>query len=114
MDTRVWAVRGYHYATSALNYERLTGFELAISALATPRSGQLSYNRMKPARRIELRLHPYQGCVLPLPLSRHGLGKRDSDVRLIASKATGLPVTPFPSEPPPGAEPGTFRLTLGG
>lgn len=27
---------------------------------------------MEPARRIELRLHPYQGRVLPLSLGRHG------------------------------------------
>jgi hypothetical protein len=51
--------------------ERLTGLEPATSALATPCSDLLSYNRMEPAQRIELRLTPYQGVVLPLPLGRH-------------------------------------------
>ncbi len=32
----------------------------------------------------------------PLELRRHELGKRDSDAHLKASKACGMPVTPFP------------------
>ena len=47
-----------------MNYERLTGFEPVTSNLASWRSDLLSYNRMEPVRRIELRLPPYQGGVL--------------------------------------------------
>ena len=34
----------------------------------------------------------------PLELRRHELGKRDSDAYLKASRACGMPVTPFPIE----------------
>jgi hypothetical protein len=51
---------------------------------------------MEPARGIGPRLSPYHGDVLPLPLSRHELGKRDSDAHLGVSRTPGLPVTPFP------------------
>jgi hypothetical protein len=53
---------------------------------------QLRHVRMEPARRIELRLHPYRGCVLPLPLGRRELGAQDSDLKPSASKAAALPV----------------------
>ena len=52
------------YTTSALNCERLTGLEPATFDLASRRSDLLSYNRMEPARRIELQLRPYRGRVL--------------------------------------------------
>lgn len=35
----------------------------------------------EPARRIELRLPPYRGGVLPLPLGRHELGAQDSNLK---------------------------------
>lgn len=41
--------------------------------------------------------------MLPLPPNRHELGKHDSDVRLNAPKARGLPLPHSPSEPPPSA-----------
>jgi hypothetical protein len=47
---------------------------------------------MEPARRIELRLHPHQGCVLPLPLGRHELGAQDSNLEPSAPRAAAPPV----------------------
>ena len=71
----------------------------------------LRHIRMEPARRIELRLSPYHCDVLPLPLSRHELGKHDSDVHRRASKARRLPVTPFPIGAPTGCYPRLAVLT---
>ena len=50
---------------------------------------------MEPARRIELRLTPYQGVVLPLPLDRHELGAQGSNLDVPAFKARW--VCRFPS-----------------
>ena len=74
--------------------ERLTGFGPAIFDLASRRSDQLSYNRMEPARRIELRLPPYHGEVLPLPLSRHELGAQVSNLETSRSKRDGSASSP--------------------
>ena len=41
----------------------------------------------------------------PLPLSRHELGKRDSDAHLGVSRTPGLPVTTFPTRAPAGCYP---------
>lgn len=60
---------------------------------------------MEPARRIELRLHPYRGCVLPLPLGRHELGAQGSNLEVSAFKARR--VCQFPTahrEPLPRVE----------
>jgi hypothetical protein len=54
---------------------------------------QLRHIRMEPARRIELRLHPYRGCVLPLSLGRHRSGSwTRTSVRLLQGQA-GMPST---------------------
>lgn len=46
---------------------------------------------MEPARRIELRLTPYQGVVLPLPLSRHKLAGLESNQRRHMVQSHGAP-----------------------
>lgn len=51
---------------------------------------------LEPARRIELRLTPYQSVVLPLPLNRLELGKQDSDLHHPGPKPGGLPDCPIP------------------
>jgi hypothetical protein len=94
--------------------ERLTGLEPAISALATPRSGQLSYNRMEPARGIGPRLPPYHGGVLPLSLSRHELGVQVSNLETLGSKPSGFADSPTAhQEPPPRPEPGPSAYKAG-
>ena len=59
-----------------------------------------SCNRVEPARRVELRLTPYQGVVLPLPLSRHELGKRGLGPASSWVKARRLPDYPIPGQSP--------------
>jgi hypothetical protein len=50
---------------------------------------------MEPARRIELRLRPYQGRVLPLPLGRHELGAQGSNLEVSAFKARRVCLFPY-------------------
>ena len=52
------------YQLGYLDMERLTGFEPATSALATPCSGHLSYNRVEPPPRFDSGPRPYQGRAL--------------------------------------------------
>jgi hypothetical protein len=68
----------------------------------------LTLSSLEPARRIELRLPPYHGGVLPLPLSRQELGKRDSDAHLKASRACGMPLPHSPSGASSRTRTGTF------
>ena len=66
---RSWAVRVYlfrHGRMRAADRFRTGDILLGKQVLYL-----LSYIRMEPARRIELRLRPYQRRVLPLPLGRH-------------------------------------------
>ena len=55
---------------------------------------------MEPARRIELRLSPYHGNVLPLSLSRQSWGQQDSELHHPDPKVKRVPVTPFSIESP--------------
>jgi hypothetical protein len=60
----------------------------------------------EPARRIELRLPPYRGGVLPLSLNRRELGAQASNLEALGSKPSGFADSPTaPQEPPPGATP---------
>ena len=65
----------------------------------------LRHARLEPARRIELRLHPYRGCVLPLPLGRHELGAQDSDLNALGQSRAGLPVPLPPMRAPTECHP---------
>jgi hypothetical protein len=76
----------------------------------SPRQGDalpLSYIRVEPARRIELRLHPYQRCVLPLSLGRHRSGSWTRTSVHAGQSRVGMPANPPRIvEPSPGADPG--------
>lgn len=68
----------------------------------------LSYIRMEPARRIELRLRPYQGRVLTFTTKQARAGRAGLEP---ASSHGSKPRCPCrqsnrPMEPPPGATPG--------
>ena len=90
-----------------MNYERLTGLEPAIFGMASRRSGHLSYNRMEPARRIELRLQPYQGRVLAVTTKQARAGRPGLEPGSSRVKAERVCQFPYrPMEPPPGATPG--------
>ena len=68
--------------------ERIPG----IGPGTSPRQGDalpLRHIRVEPARRIELRLPPYQGGVLPLPLGRHELAALESDQDFRGQSAVG-------------------------
>jgi hypothetical protein len=69
---------------------------------------------MEPARRIGLRLTPYQGVVVPLPLSRRELAGLESNPRPVTVKAAGA----LPTEQPairalPQGRTGQAALTRG-
>jgi hypothetical protein len=56
---------------------------------------------MEPARRIELRLPPYRGGVLPLPLNRRVAGRPGFEPGSSRSKGrAGLPIPPPPIKSP--------------
>jgi hypothetical protein len=87
--------------------ERLTGFEPATSALATPRSDLLSYNRMEPSPGADP-----GGPPIPRASGRrsegHSFRELDSNQRAPASRAGRDARNPPRNElePPPGATPG--------
>jgi hypothetical protein len=66
---------------------------------------------MEPARRIELRLRPYQGRVLPLPLGRHELGAQGANLEVSAFKAPRVCLFPYrPSRASPQGRTGLAPL----
>ena len=69
--------------------------------MASWRSDLLSYNRVEPVRRIELRLPPYQGGVLPLPLNRRDAGRPGFEPGSLSGQSrAGLPLPPAPIKSP--------------
>ncbi len=69
---------------------------------------------MEPARGIEPRPPPYRGGVLAVVTKQASFRELDSNPHFHCPKQCVLPLNdPGSIEPPPGAEPGTFRLQGG-
>jgi hypothetical protein len=118
-----WPRRASSGSALPLSYRAPSGAQAGFEPAAFPSSGYrgsnpgpsprqgdalpLSYIRMEPARRIELRLHPYQGCVLPLSLGRHRSGSWTRTSVHAGQSRVGMPANPPRIvEPSPGADPG--------